>query len=595
MIRALSEDLKNKISAGEVVERPASVVKELIENSIDAGASQVTVSIEKGGHNTIQVRDNGHGITPNELPVAVKRFHTSKIYTIDDLFSISTLGFRGEALASIASISEMSIISSSKKGEGAELSIVNGTLSKVQPAPKIGGTEISIRNLFYNTPARKKFLKTPRTELRKIVNVVRCYGLAFPDIEFKLIADNRNIFNVKSESLEERIDNLLDPTYSRNLIAINTTKGDYAFTGFVGNLNLVRSRPGEQYLFLNRRFIKDRLINRSIYNAYESLIKRGEYPFFVINLILPIDQVDVNVHPMKTQVRFKDEWRLFHLLKSEVGHSLNSILETVPFFDKSFQKTNSNQKYDYTKFNPANHNISETVPTNPNQNEIDFNTFEEGLNSSNINIRRAKDYVSKLAQTKIQDRETIATENIWQIHKKYIVSEVNSGLVIIDQHVAHERILYEDALKAFESTSMASQTLLFPEIIEFSPDDFDVLFDILPYLEKIGFKIIKQDELSIRIDAIPSEMALGNEREVIREILDNFLNERKQYSSFQEGLAAIFACKAAIKAGDTLVREEMQELVNRLFSTDHPYYCPHGRPIIVQMSLDELDGRFERH
>ena len=595
MIRALSEDLKNKISAGEVVERPASVVKELIENSIDAGASQVTVSIEKGGHNTIQVRDNGHGITPNELPAAVKRFHTSKIYTIDDLFSISTLGFRGEALASIASISEMSIISSSKKGEGAELSIVNGTLSKVQPAPKIGGTEISIRNLFYNTPARKKFLKTPRTELRKIVNVVRCYGLAFPDIEFKLIADNRNIFNVKSESLEERIDNLLDPTYSRNLIPINTTKGDYAFTGFVGNLNLVRSRPGEQYLFLNRRFIKDRLINRSIYNAYESLIKRGEYPFFVINLILPIDQVDVNVHPMKTQVRFKDEWRLFHLLKSEVGHSLNSILETVPFFDKSFQKTNSNQKYDYTKFNPANHNISETVPTNPNQNEIDFNTFEEGLNSSNINIRRAKDYVSKLAQTKIQDRETIATENIWQIHKKYIVSEVNSGLVIIDQHVAHERILYEDALKAFESTSMASQTLLFPEIIEFSPDDFDVLFDILPYLEKIGFKIIKQDELSIRIDAIPSEMALGNEREVIREILDNFLNERKQYSSFQEGLAAMFACKAAIKAGDTLVREEMQELVNRLFSTDHPYYCPHGRPIIVQMSLDELDGRFERH
>ena len=595
MIKALPEDLKNKISAGEVVERPASVVKELIENSIDAGASQVTVSIEKGGHNTIQVRDNGHGITPNELPVAVKRFHTSKIYTIDDLFSINTLGFRGEALASIASISEMSIISSSKKGEGAELSIVNGTLSKVQPAPKIGGTEISIRNLFYNTPARKKFLKTPRTELRKIVNVVRCYGLAFPDIEFKLIADNRNIFNVKSESLEERIDNLLDPTYSRNLIAINTTKGDYAFTGFVGNLNLVRSRPGEQYLFLNRRFIKDRLINRSIYNAYESLIKRGEYPFFVINLILPIDQVDVNVHPMKTQVRFKDEWRLFHLLKSEVGHSLNSILETVPFFDKSFQKTNSNQKYDYTKFNPANHNISETVPTNPNQNEIDFNTFEEGLNSSNINIRRAKDYVSKLAQTKIQDRETIATENIWQIHKKYIVSEVNSGLVIIDQHVAHERILYEDALKAFESTSMASQTLLFPEIIEFSPDDFDVLFDILPYLEKIGFKIIKQDELSIRIDAIPSEMALGNEREVIREILDNFLNERKQYSSFQEGLAAMFACKAAIKAGDTLVREEMQELVNRLFSTDHPYYCPHGRPIIVQMSLDELDGRFERH
>ena len=211
------------------------------------------------------------------------------------------------------------------------------------------------------------------------------------------------------------------------------------------------------------------------------------------------------------------------------------------------------------------------------------------------NIERARDYVSKLADTPISDQESITTENIWQIHKKYIVSEVNSGLVIIDQHVAHERVLYEEALKAFESTSMASQTLLFPEKIDFSHNDFDALLDVLPYLEKIGFKIKKQDESSIQIDAIPSEMALGNEKDVIREILDNFIKERKQYSSFQEGLAAMFACKAAIKAGDSLMKEEMQELVNRLFSTEHPYYCPHGRPIIVQMSLDELDGRFERH
>ena len=217
------------------------------------------------------------------------------------------------------------------------------------------------------------------------------------------------------------------------------------------------------------------------------------------------------------------------------------------------------------------------------------------LSPTKSNIDRARDYVSKLADTPISNQESITTENIWQIHKKYIVSEVNSGLVIIDQHVAHERVLYEEALKAFESTSMASQTLLFPEKIDFSHNDFDALLDVLPYLEKIGFKIKKQDESSIQIDAIPSEMALGNEKDVIREILDNFIKERKQYSSFQEGLAAMFACKAAIKAGDSLMKEEMQELVNRLFSTEHPYYCPHGRPIIVQMSLDELDARFERH
>lgn len=592
MIKALSEDLRNKISAGEVVERPSSVVKELIENSLDAGSSEISIVIEKGGHHTIQVRDNGSGISPDDLPSSIKRFHTSKIETVDDLFSINTLGFRGEALSSIASISEMSILSSNGKGEGAELSILNGAPGEVQPAADIGGTEITIRNLFYNTPARKKFLKTPRTELRKIVDVVRCYGLAFPDVEFRLVADDRDIFHVHAEPLEERIDNLLDPTYSRNLLPLNITKGDIALSGFVGNLNLVRSRPGEQYLFLNRRFIKDRLINRAVYNAYESLIKRGEYPFFVINLLLPGDQVDVNVHPMKTEVRFKDEWRLFHILKSEVADALSSVLDTIPGFDTSYQNSEINKGND--NFNPYITAPRGTIPTDPNQNTLEFNS-SDNLSPSKGDILRARDYVTKLAEKPVNNQQSIATENIWQIHKKYIVSEVNSGLVIIDQHVAHERILYEDALKAFESTSMASQTLLFPETLEFSPDDFDALFDVLPYLEKIGFKIKKQDNLSIKIDAIPSEMAIGNEREVIREILDNFLKERKKYSSFQEGIAAMFACKAAIKAGDSLMREEMQELVNRLFSTKHPYYCPHGRPIIVQMSLDELDGRFERH
>jgi len=591
MIKALSEDLQNKISAGEVVERPASVVKELIENSLDAGATEISVVVEKGGHQTIQVRDNGSGMSPEQLPSSILRFHTSKIATLDDLFSINTLGFRGEALASIASVSEMSILSSKGTGEGAELPIIDGHAGEIQPAAEIGGTEITIRNLFYNTPARKKFLKTPRTELRKIVDVVRRFGLGFPEVSFKLVSDNRDIFHVKTENLEDRIDNLLDPTYSRNLLPISLVKGDYAFSGFVGNLNLVRSRPGEQYLFLNRRFIKDRLMNTAVYGAYESLVKRGEYPFFVINLILPTDQVDVNVHPMKTEVRFKDEWRVFHVLKSGVNDALRTVLDTVPGFNQSYEQSQQSKFGDTSFFGQKFRDPAETIPTNPNQGDMDFLVPRP----AHANLERAKEYASRLAESPTKSPETISTEHIWQIHKKYIISEINSGLVIIDQHVAHERVLYEEAIKAFESTSMASQTMLFPEVLEFSPDDFDGLLDVLPYLEKIGFRIKKENEKSIRIEAIPSEMSLGNERSVIREILDNFLKERKQYSSFQEGLAAMFACKAAIKAGDALTREEMQELVNRLFATEHPYYCPHGRPIIVQMSLDELDGRFERH
>ena len=314
----------------------------------------------------------------------------------------------------------------------------------------------------------------------------------------------------------------------------------------------------------------------------------------MVNLVLPTDQVDVNVHPVKTEVRFKDEWRIYNILKSGASDALSSILDTIPGFDTSFYQSSTsgpNRNYNY---GPSTDHISETIKTNPNQNLIDFEDGQKPLKNK-FDINRAKDYVSKLAGSEASNDNLIPVENIWQIHKKYIVSEINSGLVIIDQHVAHERILYEEAIKAFESTAMASQTLLFPEKIDFSHDDFDALLDVLPYLEKIGFKIKKQDEASIRIEAIPSEMALGNEKNVIKEILDNFLRDQKKYSSFQEGLAAMFACKAAIKAGDSLVREEMQELVNRLFSTKHPYYCPHGRPIIVQMSLNELDSRFERH
>ena len=592
MIKALSEDLRNKISAGEVVENPASVIKELVENSLDAGSNDINIIVEKGGHQTIQVRDNGIGISSEDLPASIMRFHTSKIASLTDLFSINTLGFRGEALASIASVSEMKIISSVGENEGASLLIIDGKAGDLEPAPKINGTEITIRNLFYNTPVRKKFLKTPRTELRKIVDVVRRYGLSYPEVAFKLIADERQVFNLSGEKLEDRIDNLLDPTYSRNLLPLNITKGDYSFSGFIGNLNLIRSRPGEQYLLLNRRFIKDRLMNRAVYNAYESLLKRGEYPFFVINLVLPYDQADVNVHPMKLEVRFKDEWRVFNVLKNTVTEALGSILNTAPGFNISFESPSNSKEENFFNMsdNPSNENISLDLEKDTIQSKISDPGY-----ISNSNLQRARQYASQLAESPLQNVDSISTENIWQVHKKYIISEINSGLVIIDQHVAHERVLYEEALEAFESTSMASQTLLFPEKIAFSPDDFDSLLDVLPYLEKIGFKIKKQDQTSIRIDAIPSEMAIGNERNVIREILDNFLKEQKKYSSFQEGLAAMFACKAAIKAGDILVKEEMQELVNRLFLTKHPYYCPHGRPIIVQMSLNELDGRFERH
>ena len=576
-ISRLSEDLQNKISAGEVVERPSSVVKELLENSLDAKSNQIDITIEQGGNQLIQVRDNGIGIKKDQLPNSIKRFHTSKLSKLDDLFNINTLGFRGEALASIASVAQLSIISDDGNSGGAEISVIDGQASGIKPAPSISGTQITIQNLFYNTPARRKFLKTPRTEGRKIIEMVKRFGLSNPQVGFSLVVDGKKVVSLLIETLPERIGSLFDNTYQKNIIPIEISKADFTFTGYIGNLNLVRKRFGEQYIYLNGRYIKDRLLNSAVYSSYQSLVQRGEYPFFIINIQMPYDQVDVNVHPMKTEVRFNDEWRVYHVLKSGVSQSLSEILNTIP----NFQRISSDSSSFFQNSN--------------NQSSIDFNSTIQGngLVSNLEKTDRAKLYASNIDASK-DGIDNFNIEKMWQVHKKYIISELNSGLVVIDQHVAHERVLYEECLQAFESKIMSSQTLLFPEEIEFSKEEYDILLEIFPYLKKIGFKIVETENSKLVVEATPSDISWGDEKKIIKEIIDEFISTRKKYSSYKEALAASFACKAAVKAGDQMSKDEMVMLVNRLFSTEHPYYCPHGRPIIMQLSLEELDRRFER-
>ncbi|HIN26475.1 MAG TPA: DNA mismatch repair endonuclease MutL [Candidatus Marinimicrobia bacterium] len=575
-ILSLPEDLRNKISAGEVIERPASVVKELLENSIDAGATEITVVVEKGGHQLIQVRDNGHGITADGLAQAFLRYTTSKISKVDDLFKIRTLGFRGEALASIASVSEINVSSSVDESAGYQMDLVNGVTDAIKAAPPIGGTEITVRNLFYNTPARKKFLKSATTEFRQIVKMLRRFGLEFPEVSFQLMHNDKTILNLTPENIEERIIALTDPSYRDQLLPVNMIKGDYNISGFVGTLNLVRGRPGEQYLFVNRRFIQNRLLNSAVYAAYESLVKRGEYPFSLLNLVLPPDQLDVNVHPRKIEVRFTDEWRIYHVVKSAVREALASILATIPSFEQHVGQMVT---------------FGKEIDPNQRQEPLWFTPAKQS--ESGADLQRAKEYVSNLADQK-EEATAIEGSNMWQVHDKYIISQIISGLVIIDQHVAHERVLFEDALLAFDSTPLSAQTLLFPEILEFSADEYSVLLDIQQYLEKLGFRMKENGQNKILLEAIPSDMGWGNENSVIRDIIDHYMANREKSSSYMENLAASFACHAAVKAGDSLTMEEMQVLVNRLFATKHPYYCPHGRPIIVQLSLEELDQRFER-
>ena len=571
-IKLLSDDLKNKIAAGEVVERPASVVKELIENSLDSGATEIDVIVKGGGNVSVQVIDNGVGLEKDDLLIAFARHSTSKIESVEDLSTIDTLGFRGEALSSIASVAKVKALSSvNGEDSGYEISVLGGEISQPEPVALSQGTAISVSDLFFSIPARRKFLKSAQVELRHIIRTVRRFGLCQPNVRFTLTADDKEVMTLAPMTLIDRIAAVHDPSYRENLLEVNHQAGLFAITGYVGNLNLVRKRRGEQNLFLNGRYIVNKLLNSAIYSAYQSLVSRGEFPFFVITLEVPLDTVDVNVHPMKIEVRFRDEWRVYHALKTAVTEALNDILSTVPDFLKP----------------------SESFPSSGGQAGFSFPQSTSSTILSRQSIERAKSYVQTMGETQTEE-EGVNLENIWQVHTKYIVSEIKSGLVVIDQHVAHERVLFEQAMDAMEGNPLPSQSLLFPEVVELPIEDFSTLLELLPYLEKIGFRMKEFGKNTVMIEGVPSELGWGNEREVLTEIIDTYRNQQKAQPSFMEAVAASFACKAAVKAGDVLTQEEMQSLVDRLFATQHPYYCPHGRPIMVNLSLDELDRRFER-
>ena len=585
-IKVLPSNLIDQIAAGEVIERPASAVKELVENSIDAGATQIDIKIDNGGKSLIYVSDNGCGMNKDNLQLSFRRHATSKLHTSEELMKLTTLGFRGEALPSIASVSKIQAKSNTdKNGNGYEIKIFGGKTENIIPTACAGGTAISINNLFFNPPARKKFLKSTNTEFRNVTNIIRRYMLSNPEIGFSFQSNDKIIYNVKSSNLIDRIVNIFGKSMHSSLIPINFKKNQYSVRGFVGNLSIVKKRPGAQYLYINGRFVQDRLVKSGIHSAYHSLLSRGEYPFYVININIPTENVDFNVHPAKLEVRFQDEWRVYHVAKTAVATELQDVLNVSPTFDKQFEnQTNYNKP-----FQPANslQKSNVVIQPAPIQKTNGNNQFE------NDHFDRAKKNLDSMFSN--DTNELFHSPGaIWQILKRYIITEIKEGLLLVDQHVAHERILFEEALNAINGNGLPSQTLLFPQTVSFQPDDFNKLIDLTIYLEKIGFKIREFGENTIIVEGVPPNVEWGKESNIIQEIIDQFIETKNNDSSFIQYLAASYACKAAIKSGDSLNNEEMVSLINKLFSTENPYYCPHGRPIIIKLTEEELDKRFER-
>ncbi len=596
-IRILSEQLTNKIAAGEVVQNPASIIKELVENSIDAGADQITVNIRNGGKTLCQVIDNGEGMNKDDLLLAFERYATSKIAEVEDLLNIRTLGFRGEALASIAAVAQLDAVSTLLGADtGHLLRIEGGTFKTIQPHSPEPGTAITVKSLFYNVPARRKFLKSSELEFRKIVDVMRKFALIHPEIEFRLMHNEREVFRLRKENLQERIVHLFSTEYRENLLPFEFDLGDMSVGGFIGNLNLVRARRGEQFFYVNQRFVSDRLMNNAIVTGYSGLLSRGEYPFYCIRLQLPPGKVDVNVHPSKMEVKFQEESRVYQFLKNSVGESLHEITKVAP---------------DLARFAPATYYappvVPRTVPEQFPESHLPFDP-QAAKPSTGAQQEMPIHFSQKLDQETWKQRAHRYTEQVdvpppdgysvhaqvHQLHNKYIISQVKSGLILIDQHVAHERILYEEALQSMQSDQWKAQQLLFPQVVELSVTDFSALLEILPYLEKLGFRAKEFGKQAIMVEAVPAGMRWGNEKTIIKEILDFYQEFGTKDTSIQSKVAASYSCKAAVKSGDPLTEEEMRNLVDRLFATKNPYFCPHGRPIIVNISLKELDKRFER-
>ena len=587
-IRKLKTNIVNNIAAGEIIESPFSVVKELIENSIDASSSKIEILLSDGGLKSIIVKDNGKGMSDKDIQLAFKRHTTSKIYSKEDLFNIRTLGFRGEALPSISSVS---MLSASSLGLGSkyayELKINGGEFKGIKKTSLESGTLIKVDNIFYNLPARKKFLKKENIELNKITEIVKSYALCYPGIEFSYSNNARMIYKLSKSDLKNRIIDIFGNKYSKSLIPVNYKKDDFEISGFSGNIDLLRKRKANQFIFLNQRLIRDKMVSDAIRKPYLSAIERNEYPFYVLNIKIPFDSVDVNVHPNKNEVRFKNGKYIYQTIKDGISDSIkNDIKITSTFFGQS-----DKFKEEHSTVLDFREDLIKEIPDDIQKHFVNYEKFNKDQVGQDENT---EDRVLDTLFNEEQDPLYYDIVDVWQIHNKYLLTEISSGLLIIDQHVAHERILYESAKENVNKNGLESQSLLFPQYLEFQENEYSHIIELFPYLNNLGFRIREFGENTIIIESSPIETPFGQEGQIINEILDLYIKYKEINSSFIEKMCATYACKAAIKAGEKLETQEMKHLINRLFLTKNPYYCPHGRPIIINLTEDELDERFER-
>ncbi|MGB4204895.1 MAG: DNA mismatch repair endonuclease MutL [Bacteroidales bacterium] len=606
VIKLLPESVANQIAAGEVIQRPASAVKELLENSVDAGATDIKLFVKDSGRSLIQVNDNGCGMSLTDARLAFERHATSKIREANDLFAIRTLGFRGEALASIAAIAQIQIKTRRHEDELGTLIEIEGADFKQQsPCSCPAGTSIAVKNLFFNVPARRNFLKSNTVEFRHIIEEFQRVALVYPEISFSLYNDDRPMFVLQATNLKQRIINLMGNHFLNRLIPIEEENPEANIIGFIGKPEFAKKTRGEQYFFVNKRFIRNAYMHHAVDSAYKELIPDDSHPVYFIHLDVNPENIDVNIHPTKTEVNFRYNQVIYSILKSSVKKALGKFsLEPTLDFDKE-------QGIEITPLPPG------YIPKQPEiKVDPEYNPFSQRSGTSQFQVKKTvddswkslfpqktEDQASYILQRDTEEVSTDSTESnefstpdsnfLIQLNARYIVAPVKSGLMLIDQYQAHQRILYDKLLERLSTNKTGSQKSMFPQTVHFSPANADIVKEILPQLNSLGFEIESLGVNTYVVSAIPGDSENEDINELLEKIIDNYKKNLIDLKSDRNtNLARSMAKQMAIKPGKILGSEEMMEIINQLFASKAPEISPDGSPTLRIITLNEINKKF---
>lgn len=630
VIRLLPDSIANQIAAGEVIQRPASVVKELMENSIDAGSTQIKLIIKDAGKTLIQVIDDGCGMSETDARMSFERHATSKIRAAKDLFSIKTMGFRGEAMASIAAIAQVEMKTRKHNEDvGVRLTIEGSEIKSQELCQCNAGTSLAIKNLFYNVPARRNFLKTTTVEMRHIIDEFQRVALANSDIFFSLHHNGIEVFHLPESNLRQRIVNIFGQNSNKKLVPVLEETDALRLEGFVGKPEFAKKTRGEQFFFVNRRFIKSGYLNHALMGAYEDVLPKDTYPLYVIFIEIDPARIDINVHPTKQEIKFDDERLVYNYLKVSVRHALGqySITPTLDFdqeqilnnhslpsMGESRREANSSPPFlgslggDTSNSSSSEGERYETFSSKVNNSEIDSSNLqnwkkmydgldefdqpqEDKIGNQPITIESGMSEVNQLDDGNHSFSKDV--KPLFQIHSTYIVSHIKSGYILVDQQAAHERILYERYLSMLNEKEAMTQKELFPRNITLNPADAEILKDLLPQINLLGFDIQEFGKEAFVIHGVPADLKFSqDEQKVIEQLLEQYKTNRDLDLNISENVARAMARSSAIKKGQSLTQEEMRGLVDQLFACAMPFASPTGKKCFVTFELEELANKF---